>query len=446
MTFSGNQLSAKIFAFKKGKAANYKKSEGIIFTINGQTHGDIDRRFFSRKSVGMSYLSDDIFIVVDATTLDSRSREDLFMNSRDRLRSGEVLSKLNEQLEELVKSHPGLKELRERRRRESIDEKLSNSRPLKEVLDEIIKKSPTLTRLFSQGEDVSNPLKSRLVAEREVEFVGKRYPTYFQIVNKHRDTTAEIDRRFRVQFETDARNDYLDREHNPGTLKVFLEQQPDMAVECIPYFWNGTATLNITLPEHTQVGDTLCFVAQLYDETRPDPFENYFVRRIVEKDESNAASSQGKRRPPTTDEPGNRQIASAIMMPSVTEVDEAGWASRGFDEFSALQVVDTGDEGYDYFINIDNKYLRAEQKGKKNDEEAKLLLAQYKYAMVLIGLAILNRPPSGKSARYQESDEEFDGIPGEELVSHITRRLSPVLLPMIESLGQLNMDDLVSVD
>ena len=43
----GEQMTATIYAFKKGKSATYRKNEGIIFTLNGQTHGNLTDRFLS---------------------------------------------------------------------------------------------------------------------------------------------------------------------------------------------------------------------------------------------------------------------------------------------------------------------------------------------------------------------------------------------------------------
>ncbi|GAI12377.1 unnamed protein product, partial [marine sediment metagenome] len=32
----GERMTAKIYAFKKGRTETYRKNEGIIFTVNGQ--------------------------------------------------------------------------------------------------------------------------------------------------------------------------------------------------------------------------------------------------------------------------------------------------------------------------------------------------------------------------------------------------------------------------
>ena len=96
-TIRGEQMTAEVYAFKRSKADTYKGSEGIIFTVNGQTHGSLDRRFFGRRSVGMNRLEDSILVIVDCSRISGRNREDLFMNSRDRMEQGEFLSGIQAQ-------------------------------------------------------------------------------------------------------------------------------------------------------------------------------------------------------------------------------------------------------------------------------------------------------------------------------------------------------------
>jgi hypothetical protein len=135
----GQRMTALIYAFKKGQAVKYRRNEGIIFTINGQTHGHLPASFLSRISVGMGYIQDSILVIVDCSELDGRSKEDLFMNSRDRLCTGPLCSEIEAKLERLIKDHPGLRNLRERRRKEEIENKLQDSRPLVEVISKILK-------------------------------------------------------------------------------------------------------------------------------------------------------------------------------------------------------------------------------------------------------------------------------------------------------------------
>ena len=139
LSCAGEPMTATIYAFKKDKAKTYRRNEGLIFTVNGQTHGHLTTDFFHRNKVGLSYLADSILVIVDCTAISSRGRELLFMNSRDRLRGGEICRELEQELEDLLKNHAGLRALRERRRREEIESRLQDSKPLEQILEILLK-------------------------------------------------------------------------------------------------------------------------------------------------------------------------------------------------------------------------------------------------------------------------------------------------------------------
>lgn len=153
-------LRAKVYAFRRredgGSAAEkFRSREGILFVVNGQAHGHIDKAFFRRGRVNMSYIAEDLLVIVDASDLDGRDREDLFMNSRDRLRDGDLRREIEIELEQLVSGHELLRALRARRREEAMAKKLSDDKALEELLGEIIKKSPSLSSLFITGQRAS---------------------------------------------------------------------------------------------------------------------------------------------------------------------------------------------------------------------------------------------------------------------------------------------------
>ena len=428
MQVMGESMSLNIYAFREGRDKNYRKNEGIIFMINGQTHGSFSKRFFSRHRVKMSYIADSILVLVDATSISARAREDLFMNSRDRLRRGELYSAIEAELERIIREDPSLKALREQRRREAIQDKISDAKPLKEILDKILKSSPSLEALFITGKDLSNPFKSRAVdVKSEEEFTGKYTPTFFRLMKRYRKSNERpINRRqFRVQFETDAVNDYLEREIDSGSFELYSDsrQVSDYSLN----LHNGVATLNVALPENVKVGDRLDYNARLSDELllEPERFVNEFDIRIIKAVSS--VSGGGKRVPPAGNGVGDRIQPDRMALPKVFEVREEEWGKYEFNKYSALSVKGTGDDTYDYFINMDNLYLNVELKALARDEKPKLLQSKFKYAMVLIGLAIL------KETTKNEDNPE-------ELVAKFTSIVAPVILPMIDTLGDLNID------
>jgi hypothetical protein len=65
-----------------------------LFTYNGQCHAAMTKDFFRRKKVKQDYLWHSLLLIVDCSAISRRAHEKLFMNSRDRLRDGELKAKL----------------------------------------------------------------------------------------------------------------------------------------------------------------------------------------------------------------------------------------------------------------------------------------------------------------------------------------------------------------
>ncbi len=431
----GEPMKVDIYAFKGDSAdRRYRKDDGIIFTINGQSHGALSKRFFSRQKVKMDYLKDSILVIADATDFSTLAREDLFMNSRDRLSEGELRDAIEDELQRIVREDPLLKELRERRRRERLDEKLSNSKPLKEIMDELIKGSESLVALLITGRELRNPYKSVAARIKQNTFKGSEYPTHFQLMDKFRKINERpINRtRVRFQFETDAVNEYFSREFSPGAFDLRCNDQ--IARDFTgPNMLNGVATINIALPDAVNVGDRLKYLAVVDDETQISPFVNEF-ELVVTDPALQSEGKPGERLPPSEKGDGDRTKPDELSMPNVTEVYEPEWEKHEFDKLSALSVLNTGEDGYDYFINMDNLYLKTELKALKTNDEPKLLQTKFKTSMVLLGMMILRGSLNGKASQFGTE------MTPAEAVAKFTSLVAPVILPMIETLGDLDID------
>lgn len=460
----GEQMTATIYAFRKGKAETYRKHEGIIFTQNGQTHGHMTPDFFTRGAVGLSYLADSILVMVDCSRFTGRAREVLFMNSRDRLRNGELKGEIEHALEEMLKQHQGLRELRERRRHEQTQAKLADSKPLEDILESLLKKSPTLANLFLKGLRASNPFKTVKVREEEEKpFAGKRFPTFFKLKGKDYGQQlvreSPINMRSRIAFETDGENDYFGRASETGQFSLFLvnaEDRVPVTDYVGPNLQNGIGTLSVQLPLNCQVGDALDFLAVVTDSSRIGAFENRFTVRV--RPAVQPSGAPGERRKPPAGEPGDdREVAAGIALPIINEIYEKDWEKQtpAFDKYTALRIKHTGDDSaqngdakpiYDFYVNMDNLYLKTEIKPAHC--EANLLRARFTYGMVLLGLALVQQDEfekvKAKAKKATSEDEEEDKdkdeaeVNIEKRVAAFTDAVAPVLLPMIESLGDLD--------
>lgn len=439
VSVSGQKMKVSIFAFKRNQSENYTKNEGIIFTVNGQTHGYLTKSFFSKHSVGMGYLANSLLVVADCSDFNGRSREDLFMNSRDRLRSGELSSNINIQLSDLIKNHPGLKELRERRRREDIENKLEDSKPLAEIIETILKKSPTLSKLFIKGVRLHNPFNVSKSKSQE-NYVGKIYPSFFKLTKEFDEKNPKpfpVNTRTRIQYKTDVENDYFDRDNDPGnfTLKLNGIDIKDFSVN----LWNGFANLNIELPESAKLGNLLHFKSEVIDVSMVDPItEDFFV--LVEDKIKKQTSKPGYRKPPSSDKKGNDvEETSYFDLPNVVEVHQDNWNHYKFNRDSALKVVDSGEDMYDFYINMDNIHLLTEKKANSKIG-SRLMDARYKYGMVLIGIALLKDHNDSLNSDQVEKDG-YDEVNIYDKIVYITKVVSPILLPMISGLCDLHEEE-----
>lgn len=450
MMVEGEPILGVIYAFKKNRSETYRKNEGVIFTINGQTHGHLTADFFRRtRTVGLSYLSDSLLVIIDCSNISGRSREDLFMNSRDRLSNVELRRKIEDELAGILKNHPGLRSLKEQRRREEIESLIADSKPLEQILESVLKKSPTLAALFLTGNRISNPFKSKTVKEDRIKFEGKKYPTYFKFEGKEPgamlNRECHINMRCRIAFETDAENEYFNRAIDKGefTLKLINNGQELPVTNYSIPIHNGIANLNLQLPETRNVGDTLEYIASITDSTRIFPFVNCFCIKVKEKSEVYSGSST-RRNPPTKNKGNDRELPAGITLPVIKELFESDWKNQDppFDKFTALRVKDAGintdneHAGYDFYVNLDNIYLKNEQKTSNTD--VKVLQARFEYALVLLGLAMLHDNTLTEEAVASldfETGNSNGGI--EAKIEAVSKAVAPVILPMIDTLGDL---------
>lgn len=106
-----------------------------------------------------------------------------------------------------------------------------------------------------------------------------------------------------------------------------------------------------------------------------------------------------------------------------------------------MKVKGSEEDGYDFFVNIDNIHLLSELKPAKNTD-IQAIQAKYKFGLVLIGLALLNdnnqeQKTNGSDEREEESI--FD------IIARTTKAISPIVVPMIDLLGALELQDIASI-
>ena len=421
-----DKIKGTLYVFKKedgqsGRLSYAPQKEGVVFTINGQTHGDIRDSFFSGAEVGLSYLADSLLIVLDCSDIDPKLRLDSFKPSRDRVIAKtpfvkEVKSELVRTLKEGVIGAT-LRDLANKRRMQEMSDNV-NDKKISDTLKKIFQTSPTLAKFLGTGKDLSNPFNPNKNTKDEDIVDVKEYPDYFELKKKYlsdkpREHPINSDK-IRIKYETNARNDYFIRNQSAGGFSLFLNGEVYKNFD-EPIISNGSAILTIHPSDDWIEGDKLEFKSIVKDDVCIHQFEETFFIHVV------------KARP-KIDTP-NSTSRGSLQIPEPIPVREKQWIVNGFDKNSALKIeINPASGGYDFKINMDNIYFLTEQKSRKDKFSAEILEKVYMLGMVLFGLSQLSE--------HFESDKTEGG---EELdkVAKNAEGFARVLIPILCDVGGL---------
>ena len=173
------EVPVEVVLFKKGNGKNYLSSQtAILFTVNGQVHGGLSRRFCGRDEVRLDFVKNDLLVVLNCTHVSARVREDIFMPSRDRLRECAAKRSFEDALVDFLGEHEELHRMNHERRDAELRDRLADDRPLTEALKSVIDNSPELSELFKVG--IQLPANNQQEKKPDP-FEGRKFPTYFTL-------------------------------------------------------------------------------------------------------------------------------------------------------------------------------------------------------------------------------------------------------------------------
>jgi len=395
---------------------------GIFFVMNGQLHGEENHAFISRKT-NLAYVASSMIVIVDCTDLPPRVREDLFMASRDRMRQIDEKAALEEAIIDYIKDHPGIRELNAVRRQRRQESALSEEETAK-IIQNLIRSDPTLAQLFGKGELIRVPGKD--ITDKEP-FEGRKFPTYFRIYNEPKQGLIRHcpkNRQCKVEFETDAVNDYFARIDDPGHLET-----RGLPQKLSQNLWDGRATLKFGLPAFASVNDEFNVEVLVNDISRVEQFRMIFKIHI-----------DPEAGPPEW-HPHIPKSSTFAGIPKIIEVHRDEWVKYKFNEFSALKIKpgnETGDT-LDIAINIDNIYLRNEMAKRKNFD-AKLLTYWFEWGLVLLALGMIN----AEKRREEENEHNEEESEKEDLYDRIGRAgigIAATLIPVIAHMSKIEVPE-----
>lgn len=407
---------------------------GVYFVINGQVHGSLPADFVSRK-LKFDRLAASLFVSVDCTNMAPIVREDFFMASRDRVRRNEVYAEIERHLTDDLRTHPGLQEINQLRRQKEMERPLDEDASVT-AFQQILNADPSLAGLFSTGD--------RLVTTTgpapPTRFEGKQFPTFFRLAKEPQQglvKSCPLNKTVRIEFETDAANDYFNRLDSPGMVTI---NPPDI----LHYnrLWNGRWETRFLLPWDAQPGDSITVnicVTDVEREMRGGPFEMAFILNAM-PEVSEEPNASGHPNPPGDYSPNNRRTGPVLAVPKIREVHRDEWEQHhpSFHKFEAIRIKHGDEGGYDYLVNADSAYLLTEL-NRTNDELKRQVRFWFNYGLVLAAIGMIKYSaerqlqPVGSNGHVIEEDSEAVDL---DEVSQYCNGLARVIVPIIGSLSR----------
>lgn len=374
---------------------------GVYFLVNGQVHGSYAKDFISRN-LGFGYIKDHLLVAIDCTHMDRAVAEDFFMTSRTRLRQNEIYAEIRKKIAEELKTHPGLKELEALWRQRAREKAIETKDDVHNIFNELLKIDPNLAKILGFGGQIHGGIGPGI----PVKYEGRQFPTFFRLHKEPKECLIKqvpINKTCRIDFDTDADNDYFDRPDEPGELIV----DPTIDIIETSRLWNGKFSVKFRVPWDAKVGDNIAVKVEVSDVMRVSkgPFVSEFT--LV------AAEAVTRLPPPPGTGPNpnipNPEVPTSdnnvLTLPELLEVRKPEWGRHGFKSNEEALKIKPAGNGYDFYLNMDNKYLINEMSSTKYDPEVTKMLFKWGIAISAMGM-ITEQKDHGSTDDVDENSEE----------------------------------------
>lgn len=412
----------------------FHDSMAVLFSLNGQVHGHFRPEFITR-TLKMPLLKNHLLIHVDCTGLTYDFRSELFMASRDRLKSGDDTAELRKRVAAALQKS----ELADiyKRRQNAISVEGGDAKDLLKAFSKDLPFNKDLMRLLSQAFKIDQhpaekkehpkPEKPKPVKTKEP-FHPKRYPSFFNLKTGagEKFITIPAGDEKTIRFATDVEDNYFDRSEDPGDLKVSILQfrrsgempgippgppnRPDQLFDVRKSSpKEGTIRLGLGATDDLRTGDEIEVQATLGG---PEDFECRFWVKMVDPQEKR---EEAKKEEPKEEPPGLPAYVLAYKELPPEATDAISWKTLGesnivMDYEVVMHPAVNADGNLErIFINMDSRALRNHfsKQGSLSVEskelaEKKYISSVYFHAIFLFSIT--------KSRKYElkQSDRDVD--------------------------------------
>jgi hypothetical protein len=407
----------------------------VLFSLNGQVHGFLGMAFIS-KTLKMPLLKNHLLIHVDCTAMDYDFRSELFMASRDRLKSGEKTAELREHLRKLLTKGRLTEVYKQRKNAISVEggdakdllKSFSKNLPFNKDLMNLLNQTFKIEQKDEEKKKPKKPEKPKQEPQKEP-FNPKRYPSTFELKSGGKNKFISIPEGSEktIQFSTDVENSYFARTEDPGNVKISILQrntnetdggtapgEPKTPQDLLDIHTSspkdGTIKIGLSATEELQVGDELEIEATLEG---PEDLSCKFLVKIAEpKKQPKEVNKPKKEEEPPMGLPDYKLVYKDAPSdtPNVLTWDKLGEIGLEVD-WDVPMYPQVGDDGNleTLFINMDSTVLRnyisrqgAIGMDQKEIAEKKYISSVYFHAIFLFSIT------KNKKYELKQDEKEVD--------------------------------------
>jgi len=419
----------------------FKNNMSVLFSVNGQTHGHYTSEFITR-SLKLNLLKEHLLIHVDCTNMKPNFRKELFMASRDRLKSGEETRALRSFLAGKLGGKNGRLWEIQKRRKNSITVESGDAKDLLKSFAQNFARNTELLRLLEQTLNLDMPPKGKQKGDtnqstrkkqykkEQQPFNSKRFPALFKRRvqgKKDRDiVTIPFGDEKTIFFDTDVENNYFDRIEEPGELKIAIldyktnETEGGDApgkVDRVEDVFNarksspqdGTIKIHLNPKKEVSVGDEVKIKVSLEDPT--GEFEEIFWVKVSEpKAPTQPVPKPEKKEIPTL---GLPDLIFAYREERPERNGELTWAqveeatAEEMNHGTVMYPMVNGDKLESVYINMDSTVLKNFKAKTRNANQEQLEIANKRYTASVYS-HVLFLYSITKARKYQVMREQND--------------------------------------
>lgn len=257
--------------------------ESVFLTINGQTHYSLPRYWL--KKTGLDFLTDYLFVHVDCTDVSRTVTDDIFLGSRDRVRENTDFINFKEALIFALSTN----EISQKLDEEYKDRILAKIKPdkgiAKQIVAGLISKNNSLMNYFGLGSEVPITEVGEKTEEVPEDYSGSYIPTFLKPRKKITGSilTKEMPMNARhsvILLDTDAQNDYFNRDEDRGTLN--WKSSDSRAKISVYYLYNGMLPLRLVV-DSPAIGEKFDFNIEITRPGQPSLTQHFQLEIIKEK-------------------------------------------------------------------------------------------------------------------------------------------------------------------